>query len=53
MAAGLRKFSAMHVANSTAEACRGPWNHFVDGCAFLRVPRCPLPANEITVALYL
>ncbi len=50
--ARLRESAAMHVAGSTAEAYRGPWSHFVDWCASLKVPRCPLPADEMTVALY-
>ncbi len=50
---GLRESAAMHVAGSTAEAYRGPCNLFVDWCAYLRVPRCPLPTYEMTVALYL
>jgi hypothetical protein len=29
------------------------WSHFVDWCASLAVPRCPLPTSETTVALYL
>ncbi len=53
MAKRLHKFAAMHVAGSTAKAYRGPWNHFVDLCACMKVPRCPLPGDEIAVALYL
>ena len=53
MPAGLRESSAMHVASSTAEAYRGSWNYFLVWCACLRVPRCPLPTVEMTVALYL
>jgi len=53
LAVGLRESVAMHVASSTAEAYLGPWNYIVDGRACLRVPRCPLPADEMTVALYL
>ena len=43
----------MHVASSTAEAYRGPWNHFVVWYACLKVPRCAMPAYEMTVALHL
>jgi hypothetical protein len=53
LAAGLRESAAMHVAGSTADAYREPWNHFVDSCACLKVPHCPLPADEMTVELYL
>ena len=53
LAAGLRESAAAHVASSTAAAYRGPWAHFVKWCAFLDAPRCPLPIEEITVALYL
>ena len=53
LATGLRESAALHVASSTAEAYRGPWNSFVDWCTRLKVPRCPLPADEMTVALYL
>ena len=35
LAARLRESAAMHIAGSTAEAYRGPWNHFVDWCAYL------------------
>ena len=31
----------------------GRWNHFVDWCACMKVPRRPLPADEMTVAIYL
>jgi len=50
---GLRESAAAHVASSTATAYRGPWAAFVKWCASLGAPRCPLPADEITVALYL
>ena len=53
LAARLRESAAMHVAGSKAEAYMGPWNHFMDWCASLKVPRCPLPADDMTVALYL
>ena len=53
LAAGLREAVVAHVAGSTASAYVGPWTHFVNWCASLAVPRCPLPASEITVALFL
>ena len=53
LAAGLHESAVAHVAGSTAGAYVGPWTHFVDWCASLDIPRCPLPASEMTVALYL
>jgi len=53
LAAGLHEFVVAHVAGSTTSACVGPWTLFVDWCASLAVPRCPSPASEMTVALYL
>ena len=42
-----------HVAASTSKAYVGPWNAFVLWCGSLLRPRRPLPADDITVALYL
>ena len=53
LAAGLRESAAAHVASSTAAAYRGPWAHFVSWCSSLAAPRCSLPDEEITLALYL
>ena len=53
LATGLRESAATHVASSTAAAYRWPWAHFVNLCASLAAPRCPLLDEEITVALYL
>ena len=41
----LRESTATHVASSIAAAYRGPWAHFVNWCASLTAPRCPLPAT--------
>jgi hypothetical protein len=53
LASGLRESAVAHVASSTAGAYRGPWAHFVTWCSSLAAPRRPLPAEEITAALYL
>ena len=53
LAAGLRESAFAHVAGSTSATFRGPWAHFVDRCASRVVPRCPLPAQDTTVAFYL
>ena len=53
LAAGLHESAVAHVADSTASAYVGPWTHFVDLCASLLAPRCPLPPSEMMVALYL
>ena len=41
-----------HVADSTALAYVGPWNAFVRWCGARLSERCPLPASEYTVTLY-
>jgi hypothetical protein len=51
LAVGLHESAVAHVAGSTASAYVGPWTHFVDWCASRAVPRRPLPASEMTVAL--
>ena len=53
LAAGVRSSALTHVAGSTAVAYAGPWQHFEDWCSALARPRCPLPADDFTVALYL
>ena len=53
LAAGLHEFALVHVVGSTSAAHRGPWAHFVDGCASRVVPPCPLLAQDTIVALYL
>ena len=53
LATSLHESAVAHVAGSTAGAYAGPWTHFVDWCASLAIPCCPLPASEMTVALYL
>ncbi len=53
LASSLHEVVVAHVTGSTASAYVGPWNHFVNWCASLAIPRCPLPSSEITVALYL
>jgi len=53
LAAGLRESALAHVAGSTSVAYQGPWAYFVDKCASRVVPRCPLPAQDTTVSLYL
>ena len=53
LARSLRESAAAHVASLTTAAYRGPWAHVVTWYASLVIPHCPLPADEITVALYL
>ena len=53
LAAGVKSSALAHVAGSTASAYAGPWHHFEEWCSSLARPRCPLPANDFTVALYL
>ncbi len=51
--AGRLQLSALaHVAGSTSRAYVGPWNAFVSWCSSLMRPRRPLPADDLTVALY-
>ena len=42
-----------HVAPSSSRAYACAWKAFVSWCSSLAQPRCPLPAAEITVAMYL
>ena len=53
LAAGDRSSALSHVTCSTAVAYAGPWQNFEDWCSSLARPRCPLPADDFTVALYL
>ena len=53
LAAGVRSSSLAHVTCSTGAAYAGPWQHFGEWCSSLARPRCPLPADDFTVALYL
>ena len=53
LAAGAKSSALAHVAGSTGAAYAGPWQHFVEWCSSLARPRCPLPADDFTVALYL
>ena len=41
-----------HVTGSASRAYVGPWNAFFIWCGSLMRPRRPLPAEDITVALY-
>jgi hypothetical protein len=53
LAARLQSSSIAHVAESTSDAYVGPWNAFGLWCSALMRPRRPLPADDITVALYI
>ncbi len=53
LAASVRDAAKAHVDGSTSNAYLGPWSNFVDWCASLDVPRCSLPASQMTVAMYL
>ena len=51
--AGRLQMSALaHVAGSISRAYVGPWNAFVSWCGSLTRLRRPLPADDLTVALY-
>ena len=51
--AGRFHMSALaHVAGSTSRSYVVPWNAFVLWCGSLMRPRRPLPADDLTVALY-
>jgi hypothetical protein len=52
LASRLQLSALAHVAGSTSRAYVGPWNAFVLWCGSLMRPRRPLPAEDITVALY-
>ena len=53
LATGVRNSVLAHVASSTGAAYAGPWQHFEEWCSSLARPRCPLPADDFTVVLYL
>jgi hypothetical protein len=53
LASQLQKPAFIHVAASTSEAYVGPWSAFVLWCGSLLKSRRSLPADGITVALYL
>ena len=53
LAARLQQSALAHVADSTAHAYVSPWNAFVRWCGALARPRRTLPADELTVALYM
>ena len=51
--AGRLQMSALaHVAGSISCAYVGPWNAFVSWRGLFMRPRRPLPADDLTVALY-
>jgi hypothetical protein len=52
LAGRLHMSAFAHVAGSTSRAYVGPWNAFVSWCSSLMRPRRPLPADDLTVALY-
>ena len=52
LASRLQNSALAQVADSTSKAYVGPWNTFVLWCGSLLKPRRPLPADDITVALY-
>ena len=49
----VQQAALMHVAGSTSSDYVGPWKAFVSWCGSLEKPRCPLPAADITVAMFL
>ena len=53
LAARLQHFAMAPVAGSTSKEYVGPWNKFVIWCGERLSERCPLPASNFTVALYL
>jgi len=53
LASRLQDSALAHVAASTSKAYVGPWNAYILWCGALLRPRRPLPADDITVALYL
>ena len=53
LAARVQQAAIDHVADSTSGAYVGPWNAFVKWCGERLSERCPLPASDHTVALYL
>jgi len=53
MGARLQHSTMAHVAGSTSKRYVGLWNAFVKWCGEHLSERCPLPATDFTVALYL
>ena len=53
IAARLQHSAMAHVAGSTSKEYVGPWNKFVKWCGERLSERCPLPASDFTVALFL
>ncbi len=53
LASSLQDSALAHVAASTSHAYVDPWNAFVLWCFILLRPRRSLPADDITVALYI
>ncbi len=53
LAARVQHSAMAHVAGSTSKGYVGPWNMFVKWCGERLSERCPLPASDFTVALYL
>ena len=53
LAARLQHSAMAHVAGSTSKEYVGPWNKFVKWCGERLSERCPLPASDFTVALFL
>ena len=49
----LRESAVNHIAGSSSAQYVLCWNKFTAWCRERREPRCPLPASEVTVALYL
>ena len=49
----LRESAVNHVASSSSAQYLLCWNKFTAWCRERCEPRCPLPASEVTVALYL
>jgi hypothetical protein len=52
LACRLQMSALAHVAGSTSRAYVGLWNAFVSWFSSLMRPRRPLPADDLTVALY-
>ena len=53
MASRLRESAVSHVADRSSDRYTLLWKKFVQWCGDRVSPRCPLPASETTVALFL
>ena len=53
LGARLQHYAMAHVAGSTSKGYVGPLNAFVKWCGERLSERCPLPATDFAVALYL